>query len=166
MKINAVNEYRVEVELDADEMARLGLTYDSMDWEDIDTRRALWSLAGMLRREGVGVSLSGRTLIEAQKLPDGVRLCFTGLPKGGPSRLRIKKETASPVLRCPTPRDAERAVSCLPDAAVTLYTRPDAALLLIEGTYTAAQLARAEEFGSVVRVDGAREILEEYGEKL
>ena len=164
MKINAVNEYRVEVELCAAEMARLGLSFDSMDWEDLDTRRALWSLAGELRTEGVNLSLSGRMLIEAQRLPDGVLLCFTGLPKGGPSRLRVKKETACPVLRCENLRDAERAASCLPDAVCTPYAHRGAVLLLVADTYSEIQLARAAEFGSIVRVPGAKEILEEYAQ--
>ena len=70
------------------------------------------------------------------------------------------------MLRCESLRDAERAAKCLPDAVCTSYTYRGRALLLIEGAVTAAQLARAEEFGSVVRINRAREILEEYARKI
>lgn len=164
MKINTVNEYRVEVELCAEEMARLGLSFDTMDWENIDTRRALWSLVGLMRERGVNISLSGRLLIEAGKLPDGVKLCFTRLPGGKPKRLRIKKETAPPVLRCETLRDAERAARVLPGC--TFYRSGSAVFLLAEGTYAEARLLRAAEFGSLTRAPMGREILEEYAQKL
>ena len=166
MKITAVNEYRVEVELGAAEMERFGLSFESMDWNDIETRRALWSLVSALKSEGVNLSLSGRLLIEAGKLPDGVRLCFTGLPGGRTPGLRIKKELTVPVLRCESLRDARRAEKCLPNGACTLYTYRGAALLLIEGAYTAAELARAGEFGSIIRVEMGREILEEFARKI
>jgi hypothetical protein len=164
MQINPVNEYRVEVELDAAETALLGLSFDTMDWADPETRRALWSLTGLMRREGYRVSLSGRVLIEAGKLPDGLKLCFTSLPKGRAPRLRIRKDVSLPVLRCESLRDAQCAALCLPDAVCTPYARGNAVWLLIEGPCTGLQLARAEEFGRLIRLHRAREILEEYSE--
>jgi hypothetical protein len=161
MKINPVNDYRVEVELCAEELARLGLTFEAMDWADVDTRRALWSLVGMLKEQGVNVSLSGRLLIEAGKLPDGVRLCFTSLPETGKPRLRLKKET--PVLRCESRLAAKSAARWLP-GDIYADRKRGTYYLLPEGTYAEAALARAAEFGTLRRLPWARAVLEEYCE--
>ena len=162
MKINPVNEYTVEVELPAAEMERLGLRFESMDWADVETRRAVWSLVGLLRERGVEIRLSGRLLIEAGKLPDGMRLCFTSLPRGETPRLKIKKETRSPVLRCACAGDAAAARICLPDAVCTLYAAGERRFLLVRGTYTGAALARAAEYGDLMLLPHAGETLEEY----
>ena len=164
MKINPVNDYRVEVELCEAEMDRLGLTFEAMDWADVDTRRALWSLVGLLREQGVNVRLSGRLLIEAGKLPDGVRLCFTSLPNAKTPRLRLKKET--PVLQCESRPAAEAAARCLPGAALYADRKNGTYFLLPEGTYTEASFARAAEFGTLRRLPWARAVMEEYCEAL
>ncbi len=164
MKINPVNDYRVEVELCEAEMDRLGLTFEAMDWADVDTRRALWSLVGLLREQGVNVRLSGRLLIEAGKLPDGVRLCFTSLPETGKPRLRLKKET--PVLQCESRSAALSAARCLPGAALYADRKREIYFLLPEGTYTEAAFARAAEFGTLRRLPWAKAVLEEYCEEV
>ncbi len=148
MKINTVNEFRVEVELTLAEMERLGVSFESLDWADLETRRALWSVLGALREQGVEIGLGGRLLIEAGRAPQGMRLCFTVLPqkKGVPRAPRVVKDEALAVLCCKTARDARAAASCLGQTAFTACRRGDTYYLLVPDGYGAAGLSRAAEF--------------------
>ncbi len=164
MKIYTVNECRIEVELASAEAEALGVSYDSLDWGDADTRRALWSLLGMVRARGAELCLSGRLLIEAGLLPDGLRLCFTSLPpRTGGSVASLVKEGVS-VLRCAARGDLLAAAACLPQVSLTAYTRGETWFLLAEGACDPLALSRAAEFGEPVKPGGAyiRPVLEEY----
>ena len=74
MNIIAGAENRIAIELTKDDMERLGITYEALDYSDTETRRILWTLldeAG--HRLGKKFSLTGKMLIEA--VPEGSGGC-------------------------------------------------------------------------------------------
>ena len=81
MNVLVKNEYRVEVELSAGELEHYGLTYEEIDYKNIETRKLLWSLTEEIRIScGVNVKLSGKLLIEVIKEKEGsFRICFSSL---------------------------------------------------------------------------------------
>ena len=66
MKIQAPAENRITIELSARDMDALNITYEQMDYSNIETRRVVWTLldrAGHeLKRD---IDPSGRMIIEA-----------------------------------------------------------------------------------------------------
>lgn len=98
MKVNIINEYRVEMELGEDELSDFDVTYDSLDYGDINTRRFLRELADSARSLGVEADMSGKVLIEAFRINGGCRVCFTFLPsrqKDAPSVKQLVKRDVS-----------------------------------------------------------------------
>ena len=169
MKINAINEYRVEVELEHGEMERLGLCFEAMDWSDIETRRALWSVLGLVRERGFSLNPAGKLLIEAGKTENGVRLCFTALPpRGGDVSVTcLKREKTGVALRFASFSDLCAAAAFLPPENMEAYRRGSDYYLLPGDTYGETALARAAEFGTVVRTNGpVKPVMEEYCEKV
>ena len=66
MKIEAPEENKIVVRLTADDMTKLHITYEEMDYANIETRRVIWTLLDEARRElGRDIDPSGRMLIEA-----------------------------------------------------------------------------------------------------
>ena len=169
MKINAINEYRIEVELESAEMERLGLSFEAMDWSDIETRRALWSVLGLVRERGFLVDPAGKLLIEAGKTGNGVRLCFTALPPRGAdvNVTCLKREKKGLALRFASFSDLCAAAAFLPPGNVEAYRRGNDYFLLPGDTYGDTALARAAEFGTVVQTRGpVRPIMDEYCERV
>ncbi len=164
MKINAVNDRRTEVELPEEELRGLGVQWETLDWGDIETRRALWSIYGAVRAEGLAPLPGGKLLIEAVRTPGGVRLCFTSLPRRAWSEPRLVRGGKVPVLRCDTRRALENAAKALGEKGLRAFAGRDAWFLLAEGTYGEGALARAAEFGTLCRMDPqiALPTLEEY----
>ncbi len=81
MNIILRNEYRVEAQLSLSELNALGITYDELDYGNIETRRVLWLLAEKIRNScGFGINFSGRLLIEVIKENENCfRICFSEL---------------------------------------------------------------------------------------
>lgn len=81
MKVVILNDYRVEALLSDKELDGYGISYEEIDYKNIETRRFLWSVAGDISEQfGISVPLSGRLLIEVIKDADGVfRICFSSL---------------------------------------------------------------------------------------
>lgn len=152
MKINAINEYRVEVELADRELTKLGVSFETLDWDDIETRRALWSILSGVREQGVELSLSGKLLIEAGRLPGGVRLSFTVLPRSAAKQqMRLVKDERIPVLRARSRREMTAALRVLEVGEATVYEKNGFLYLPLPGTYDPLQLRRAAEFGALLK---------------
>ena len=117
MEIRQINEYRVEVALSPEEMDRLGVSFDALDWSDIETRRAVWSVLDVVRERGVELDLSGKVLIEASRGAENVRLCFSVLPQrgAGVSMKSLVKSGGAVLLRAGTRRDLLAAAERMPD---------------------------------------------------
>lgn len=151
MEITVKNEYRVEVELTDAELSRLGVSFESLDYGKIETRRALWTVVGELRRQGVEVRLSGRVLIEAGKTETGCRLAITSLPSKTADAKSVKQLVKSPPLPAvfiSEDREAPgRAAALLGAQAQTvLYCARDRWFLLVKGGCGEDALLRAAEY--------------------
>ncbi len=103
MKIELQNEDKIVVELSSHDLKTLDITYEDMDYANIETRRVIWTLLDEARRVlGKDISTTERMLIEALPSEDGgCVLYFTVLPSVGREpngkRLVMKKE-AEPML--------------------------------------------------------------------
>lgn len=103
MKIELQNEDKIVVELTRTDLKTLDITYEDMDYSNIETRRVIWTLLDEAKRVlGKDISPAERMLIEALPLEDGgCVLYFTVLPSSGydknSKRLVMKKE-AEPIL--------------------------------------------------------------------
>ncbi len=85
MNVTIRNEYRVEAVLTSDELNEYGITYEEIDYKNIETRRVLWTVLDEIkRRYDVRMSLAGKLLIEVIKESENsFRLCFSSLPPHG-----------------------------------------------------------------------------------
>ena len=166
MKIEPVNEYRVEIELADSEMAELGISYEGLDWTDVETRRALWNILNMVRESGIELSFSGKVLIEAGKLKNGCRLSFTVLPPKN-DRVCVRpiiKGEAFTALVSRDKKNIDAAASFFENGEKRLYEKDGAFVLTVSGERGDDDLLRASEFCQVARLQGpvARAILEEH----
>lgn len=151
MDIVVKNEYRVEVGLSEAELAGLGVCFDELDYGRLETRRALWTLVGELRRRGVEVRLSGKVLIEAEKTAGGCVLAITVLPPRGDNAPSVKQLVRAP--RLPALFVApEKAQLARPAALIgaqaqsSLFFFRGAWILCVEGGCGENALLQAEEF--------------------
>ncbi|MCH5198881.1 MAG: hypothetical protein J1E34_08250 [Oscillospiraceae bacterium] len=169
MKIESVNEYRVEIELADSEMAQLGISYEALNWEDIETRRAMWNIINAVRENGIDLTLSGKVLIEAGKLKNGCRLIITVLPPRGDaaSVKSLVKGGVPAMLRSREKTNIEKAASFFKNAETSLYERDGVYVLAVSGDYSDNELYRAEEFCESSKNTGtlAAAFLEEYFNK-
>jgi negative regulator of genetic competence, sporulation and motility len=65
MKIEELSEDRIVVELSAQDMADLEISFEELDYSNIETRRVIWTLLDRAGRElGRDIDPSGRMMIE------------------------------------------------------------------------------------------------------
>ena len=105
LKIESNGEERITVTLSNIDMADLDITYDEMDYSNIETRRVIWTILDKAQKTlGKSVDTDGKLLIEVAPLSDGgCILHFTSTPYSdckNKKRLIMKKE-AEPILFCP-----------------------------------------------------------------
>lgn len=81
MNIIMRNAYRIEVQLTSRELEELGITYEQLDYKNIETRRVLWLINEKIKSVyGSGFNFSGKLLIEVFKESDDkVNICFSQL---------------------------------------------------------------------------------------
>ena len=83
MKIKAQTDNRISIELTKNDMEQLGITYEELDYSNIETRRVLWTLLDEAGHSlGKSISLADKMMIEA--VPDsagGCVLYFTVIDK-------------------------------------------------------------------------------------
>lgn len=93
MNVLVRNEYRVEVILSISELEGYGITYEEIDYRNIETRRMLWALQGEIREKyGYSIKLSGRLLIEVIKdTENSVKICFFYLSPKTKDDLSLKQ---------------------------------------------------------------------------
>lgn len=110
MKIESNGDEKITVALSTQDMSELDITYDEMDYTNIETRRVIWTILDKAKRTlGKSIDTEGRLLIEAAPLDDGgCVLHFTAMPlSDGKSKKRlIMKKDAEPVIFCPFDEDA------------------------------------------------------------
>lgn len=72
MDIQPISNNRFIVGLTCDEMKDLDITYEDMDYSNIETRRVIWTILDTVRRDtGRDVDPSGNLMIEAAPDTDG-----------------------------------------------------------------------------------------------
>lgn len=93
MNVTIRNEYRVEAVLTSDELGEYGITYEEIDYKNIETRRVLWTVLDKIKqRYGVKINFAGKLLIEVIKESgNNVRLCFSSLPPHGCDEKSVKQ---------------------------------------------------------------------------
>lgn len=102
MKIEAIGEEKILVALSDKDMVELQITYDEMDYSNIETRRVIWTILDEAKRSlGKSIDTDGRILIEVTPSDDGgCIMCFTTMPVTdykSKKKLIMKKE-AEPLL--------------------------------------------------------------------
>lgn len=96
MNIHSENSRNIIIELSPDDLEGLDITFEDMDYSNIETRRVIWTLLDLARIElGRDIDPSSRMLIEVSAAESGgCVLCFTALAPeadASPRRLMIKK---------------------------------------------------------------------------
>lgn len=93
MKINSPAEDRIIVDLTEQDMLKLDITYEEMDYSTIETRRVIWTVLDEAGKAlGRELDPSKRMIIEATpKTEGGCVLCFTLLD--GKKRTCSQKQT-------------------------------------------------------------------------
>ncbi len=102
MKIEAIGEEKILVALSDKDLIELDITYDEMDYSNIETRRVIWTILDEAKRSlGKPIDTDGRILIEVTPSDDGgCIMCFTTMPVTdykSKKKLIMKKE-AEPIL--------------------------------------------------------------------
>lgn len=104
MKIEADGEEKIAVTLSHEDMHELDITYDEMDYSNIETRRVIWTVLDEAKRVlGKSVNTDSRLLVQVSPSDDGgCVMLFTQLPpRESKSKKRlIMKKDAEPLLFC------------------------------------------------------------------
>ena len=163
MILTLINDSRVGVRLDEDDLGRLGIRFADMNLSSPAFSAALWLIKEEARQEGVDVDLTGRLLVEAVEVGDGVQLYLTALSPKKPGRL-LTKASANVVMTA----DSREAV-CL----AASFLAPPVRVLRMRGRWyllgsdaDEGARAAASEFAELLPDPAGtlKALLEEYGE--
>ena len=104
MRIEAITRRKIVVELSAEDMTSLDITYEALDYASVDTRRVIWVILDRVREcTGCDIDPSGQLLIDAMPRPTGGCILFFTL-RGGEADTPPAAEPFAP------PREPERAL--------------------------------------------------------
>lgn len=110
MKIQEDGEEKISVTLTKADMTELDITYDELDYSNIETRRVIWTILDEAKKAlGKCVNADNRLLIQVSPEDGGgCRLQFTNLPDTADSKRRrlIMKKDEEQILFCPFDSDA------------------------------------------------------------
>ncbi len=102
IKIQANGEEKISVTLSKNDMSEFDITYDELDYSNIETRRVIWTILDEAKRVlGKPINIDNRLLIQVAPADDGgCFLEFTQLPELSDSRKKrlIMKKEAEPLL--------------------------------------------------------------------
>ncbi len=102
IKIQADGEEKISVTLTKNDMTDFDITYDEMDYSNIETRRVIWTILDEAKRVlGKSVNIDNRLLIQVSPADDGgCFLQFTQLPEATDTKRKrlIMKKEAEPLL--------------------------------------------------------------------
>ncbi len=83
MRIEAITRRKIIVELSAEDLSSLDITYEALDYASIETRRVIWIILDRVRETtGCDIDPSGQLLIDAMPRPSGGCILFFTL-RGG-----------------------------------------------------------------------------------
>ena len=159
MNIIMRNDYRAEVVLSEEELCEFDISYDELDYGNIETRRVLWTLLDYINLNcGAAINPAGKLLIEVRREAGGkCRICFTSLPPraqdGASVKQLVKTEDTPLIFECGGVDAAVAAAGgCGFSGKSSLYER--------EGRYRIIFFADGEEKKKI------RNRLTEFGEVL
>ena len=137
MKIEAPQENKIVVELTAQDMAELDITYEELDYRNIETRRVIWTILDRVRTTlQRDIDPSGKLLIESIPTPDGGCVLFFTVPQETTVDLRqvLRIQKQPPYLLCTldTPEALFRLAHHLRQA---VHPLPQSSLYLWEKRY-------------------------------
>ncbi len=83
MNIQPISKNKFIVRLSCDDMVNLDITYDEMDYSNIETRRVIWTILDTVRQDtGRDVDPSGNLVIEAAPDTEGGCILMFTVPAG------------------------------------------------------------------------------------
>lgn len=93
MKIENLSENSFYILLTGEDMKELGISFEELDYSNIETRRVIWTLLEEARNTlGRDIDPRDRMLIEVSKEFSGCKIEFTFGKSEKTGRLKIKKE--------------------------------------------------------------------------
>ncbi|MBQ8182400.1 MAG: adaptor protein MecA [Clostridia bacterium] len=102
MNIQADGDEKIAVTLSHQDMNELDITYDEMDYSNIETRRVIWTVLDEAKRVlGKEISTDGRLLVQVSPADDGgCLMLFTQMPllESNSKKRLIMKKDAEPIL--------------------------------------------------------------------
>jgi len=97
MRIEAITRRKIVVELSAEDMTNLDITYEALDYASVDTRRVIWVILDRVREcTGCDIDPSGQLLIDAMPRPTGGCILFFTLRGGEAAALTETFNAAEP----------------------------------------------------------------------
>ncbi|MDR1409295.1 MAG: adaptor protein MecA [Oscillospiraceae bacterium] len=165
MKIEELSEERIVVELSAQDMAELEITFEELDYANIETRRVIWTLLDRAGRElRRDIDPSGRMMIEV--IPRGTGGCVLHFTLIGQSKRIVpqkkpprKSTPSTPCLSFAFPSidpvlDSARAYisfgSPLPEHSALYEKDGEYRLLVTPGGRPRALCAFLQEYGELL----------------
>ncbi len=102
MNIQADGDEKIAVTLSNKDMNELDITYDEMDYSNIETRRVIWTVLDEAKRVlGKPINTDGRLLVQVSPADDGgCLMLFTQmpLPENNSKKRLVMKKDAEPIL--------------------------------------------------------------------
>ena len=115
MKIESNGEEKITVTLSQTDMNDLDITYDDMDYSNIETRRVIWTILDKARKAlGKSVNTDDRLLIEVTPSEDGGCILYFSNPSFSDCKNKkrlIMKKDADPIIFCAW--DENSFIDCL-----------------------------------------------------
>jgi len=89
MRVEVLADDAIVVELTADDMKNLNITYEEMDYSKVETKRVIWTVLSRAGKTiGREINTSGRLLVEAMQRETGGCLLFFSVEHGSANRNR------------------------------------------------------------------------------
>ncbi len=158
MRVEELTAGAILVELTGDDMKKLNITYDQMDYADVETRRVIWTVLSRVNNTlGRPFGDTGRLTVEAMRQgADGCVLLFTQQPRPA----RPKRYLLRPNAGCLTAQFAslDAVFACAEALAFSgvkadsrLYSQNDGYRLLVRQETVGSRLRQClNEFGRIV----------------
>ncbi len=161
MRVEVLTDDAIVVELTADDMKNLNITYEEMDYSKVETKRVIWTVLSRAGKSlGREINTSGRLLVEAMQRETGGCLLFFSVDHSNKNSNKNRKyllkksdyiacdfETVDALFRC-----AEKLKFSCDVLASKLYRSDVRYRLLVQSRATGAGLLKPclAEFGKVV----------------
>lgn len=130
MRMEAIDSRRIAIELSKDDLKKLNITFEEMDYGNIETRRVIWTLLDEARKTlHCDIDPSGRLIVEAVPLPDGGCILHFTVPQLSSRIVRCEPVCEAVVYKFDSADDlavaAERINSLSEKVDSELYTALD-----------------------------------------